>query len=70
MKNYPQVPIPLTLRLLAMLPCNPYLAITDFNFAVNPKHNQRLFEMAFTLQPDQEMIALEASLRGYNDNLN
>ena len=55
---------------LAMLPCNPYLAITDFNFAANQKHNRRLFEMAFTMQNDVEMISLEASLRGYNDNLN
>lgn len=43
---------------------------TDFTFSENQRYNFQMFKNIFTMCNDAGMISLEASLLGYNDNLN
>lgn len=49
---------------------NDDIVVSDFNFSPYHHINLEFFTGIYTMCNDSEMIALEASLLGYNDNLN
>lgn len=70
MKKQPKVQIPQYLRYVLQMLSTPGVVDTDFQFHTNKRLNTIQFKAYFTMHNNQQMIALEAGLRGYNDNLN
>jgi hypothetical protein len=70
MKNNSNIKIPGGLLMRARFSCDKGLATTDFNFSEDRIANTKVFKQLFTMKKNQGMIALEAALLGYNDNLN